>query len=525
MPTLEWIGKDKVVNHHQDVPFRVLEHRYTYNQGSKTETEVSDGNMIIKGDNLEALKALLPKYEGKIKCIYIDPPYNTGNEGWIYNDNVNDPKILKWLGKVVGSQGEDLSRHDKWLCMMYPRLRLLQRLLSNDGAIFISIDDNEQANLKLICDEIFGANCFITDLIWRSADSSNNDSKQFSVDYNHTVIYSKIPGWQPLRFARREENNQHYKNPDNDPRGPWFQSNLQSPNYRANLQYDVIAPNGNIIKSPKNGWRWSQEKMNEWIADGTVIFPGDQTRIIKKTFLKDQAGIVPSNIWWDVEDTGHNRNAKYELLKLFPELHSSEVFKTPKPTKFIEKILQMFSSENLIVLDSFAGSGTTAHAVLNMNKDGGNRKFILVEMEDYAENITAERVRRVINGYADVPGTGDSFSFYELGEPLMFGDGNINENIPIEKIRDYVWYMEIKQPVQVVNLEENRYYLGTTGGAAYFFNYEKDRMTTLDTGFLSKIRIHAERYIIYADQCTLSDDDLKRYNITFKKIPRDIAKL
>jgi len=245
MPTLNWIGKDKVINHHQDVPYRVLERRYAFGTPDS-------GNMIIHGDNLDALKALLPQYEGRVKCIYIDPPYNTGNEGWVYNDNVNDPKIKKWLGETVGREGEDLSRHDKWLCMMYPRLRLLQRLLSEDGAIFISIDDNEQANLKLICDEIFGGNCFITDLIWRSADSSNNDSKQFSVDYNHTLVYSKNPGWQPLRFARTNENNQHYKNPDNDPRGPWFQSNLQSPNYRANLQYDVVAPNV-CLKVPTGG--------------------------------------------------------------------------------------------------------------------------------------------------------------------------------------------------------------------------------------------------------------------------------
>ena len=519
MPTLSWIGKDKVINHHRDVPYRVLEHRYTYGASDS-------GNMIIRGDNLDALKALLPQYEGRIKCIYIDPPYNTGNEGWVYNDNVNDPKIRKWLGDVVGKEGEDLSRHDKWLCMMYPRLRLLQKLLSDDGAIFISIDDNEQANLKLICDEIFGINCFITDLIWRSADSSNNDSKQFSVDYNHTLIYSKHPGWQPLRFTRRAENNQHYKNPDDDPRGLWFQSNLQSPNYRANLQYDIVAPNGSVIKAPKNGWRWSQEKMNDWIADGTVIFPGDQTRIIKKTFLKDQSGIVPSNIWWDVEDTGHNRNAKYELLKIFSEAHSSEVFKTPKPTKFLEKIMQMFSADGFLILDSFAGSGTTAHAVLNMNKAGiEKRKFILVEMEDYADSITAERVRRVIDGYGGMEGTGGGFDYYDLGEPLMQENGNLNEDIDTARIREYVWYMETKTAMQGIDPSAHPYLLGEIGGTAYYFHYEKGRATTLDISFLATIKSKAERYIIYADQCPLSDDTLNQYNIAFKKIPRDIVKL
>ena len=522
MPTLHWLGKEKVINHHLDVPFRVLDEQYRYGAPDS-------GNSIIHGDNLDALKALLPQYEGRVNCIYIDPPYNTGNEGWVYNDNVNDPKIRKWLGEVVGKEGEDLTRHDKWLCMMYPRLKLLQRLLSDDGAIFISIDDNEQASLKLICDEVFGINCFVTDLIWRSADSSNNDSKQFSNDYNHTLVYSKQPKWQPLRFARRAENNQHYKNPDNDPRGAWFQSNLQSPNYRENLQYDVIAPNGNVIKAPKNGWRWSKEKMNAWIADGTVVFSGEQTRIIKKTFLKDQSGIVPSNIWWDVEDTGHNRNAKYELLKIFSEAHSSEVFKTPKPTKFIERILQLFPSKGLIVLDSFAGSGTTAHSILNMNQqDGGNRRFILVETMDYAETITAERVRRVIDGYGEgkksVPGTGGGFTYYELGEPLMFSDGTLNESVPSEKIRDYVWYTETKQAAQLPK-ENEPYYLGKTDSVVYYFFYEKDAATTLDENFLATLQTSAERYIIYADLCALNEEDLRKYNVVFKKIPRDIARL
>ncbi|MDR2522749.1 MAG: site-specific DNA-methyltransferase [Synergistaceae bacterium] len=527
MPTLSWIGKDKVTNHHQDVPYRVLEHKYTYIDGGAAGNEQLDGNKIIKGDNLAALKSLLPRYEGKIKCVYIDPPYNTGNEGWVYNDNVNDPKIKKWLGEVVGKEGEDLSRHDKWLCMMYPRLKLLQKLLSDDGAIFISIDDNEQANLKLICDEVFGINSFVTDLIWRSADSSNNDSKQFSGDYNHTLVYSKTRGWQPLRFARREENNQHYKNPDNDPRGQWFQSNLQSPNYRANLQYDVISPDGTVIKAPKNGWRWSQEKMSAWIADGTVIFPGNQARIIKKTFLKDQLGIVPSNIWWDVEDTGHNRNAKYELLKVFPKFHSSEVFKTPKPTKFINKILQLFPPENLIVLDSFAGSGTTAHAVLNLNKqDRGNRKFILVEMEDYAETITAERVRRVIDGYGDVKGTGGSFSFYELGEPLLLESGCLNENIPVECIREYVFYMETRKTLpKLADKSESPYYIGENADTDYYFYYERDRITTLDRAFLGTLNRQAEGRVVYADKCQISPEDLEKFRVVFKKIPRDIARL
>lgn len=529
MPALHWIGKDKVINHHLDVPFKVLEHSYGFDQGKQTKEETGSGNKIIHGDNLEALKALLPKYEGRIKCIYIDPPYNTGNEGWVYNDNVNDPRIKKWLGQVVGKESEDLTRHDKWLCMMYPRLKLLHKLLSDDGAIFISIDDNEQANLRLICDEIFGGGNFVTDLIWRSADSSNNDAKQFSVDYNHTLIYSKALGWQPNKLDRTEENNLHYKNPDNDPNGPWFSGNISSPNPRPNLTFDITSPNGTIIKPPKNGWRWKKERIVEMIERGEIVYSEDETRIIKKTYLKDQSGIVPSNIWWDVEETGHNRNAKYELIKIFNELKTSEVFKTPKPIKFIGKILKIATDKDSIVLDSFAGSGTTAHTVLNLNKqDGGNRKFICIEMEDYAETITAERVKRVIKGYGTTEGTGGSFDFYELGQPMFLEDGNLNEWVGVEQIRQYIYYTETKAPLSEPRFsrlnDDHDSFLGVANDTAYYFYYDADGITSLDHTFLAQMRTKATQYVIYADNCLLTKDFMTSRHIIFKKIPRDITR-
>lgn len=538
MPTLNWIGKEKVINHHRDVPFKILEHKYSFSaENGDSEEPVNSGNKIIHGDNLEALKSLLPKYEGKIKCIYIDPPYNTGNENWVYNDNVNHPKIKKWLeatlkarenGKQAAIGIDDLARHDKWLCMMYPRLQLLHKLLAKDGAIFISIDDNEQANLKLICDEIFGSGNFITDLIWRSADSSNNDAKQFSVDFNHTLIYSKQPSWQPKKLERSEDTNAHYKNPDNDPRGPWFSGNVSSPNPRINLTFDIVTSNGTIIKPPKNGWRWSKERIVEMIENSEIIFSPDQTRIIKKTFLKDQSGIVPSNIWWDVEDSGHNRNAKYELMKIFPELKTSEVFKTPKPTKFINKILNVSLGQNDIIIDSFAGSGTTAHAVLNLNKlDGGTRKFILIEMEDYADSITAERVKRVIKGYSDKEGTGGSFDYFVLGKPLFIGENSefLNEEIGIDIIREYIWFSETRTTWENPGLKkETQYFLGKKDVTAYYFIYEKGSLTTLDYDLLSTIKSKAWQYVIYADNCLLPKDFMMKQNIIFKKIPRDITR-
>src|ERR1035437_1730137 len=215
MPTLHWIGKEKVINHHLDVPFKVLEHTYGFEDGKQNEQVTGNGKKIVHGDNLEALKALLPEYEGRVKCIYIDPPYNTGNESWVYNDNVNDPKIKKWLGQLVGREAEDLTRHDKWLCMMYPRLKLLHKLLADDGAIFISIDDIEINNLKLICDEIFGSNNFITSFIWRRRASSQLSNNNVSVDHEYVIAYFKTNDTKLFGIKKDYKN---YSNPDNDPR-------------------------------------------------------------------------------------------------------------------------------------------------------------------------------------------------------------------------------------------------------------------------------------------------------------------
>ena len=460
--------------------------------------------------------------------VFIDPPYNTGNEGWVYNDNVNDPKIKKWLGEVVGKEGEDLTHHDKWLCMMYPRLKLLQKLLADDGVIFISIDDNEYANCKLICDEIFGEHCFITDAVWRSSDNSNNNSLKFSEDYNHTLIYAKNAAWKP-NFIDDPSKRKHFKNPDNDPRGPWFDGNpVNNPSWRPNLQFDITAPNGNVIKHPQNGWRWSMETIQGKLKTGELRFSEDQTRLIRRTYLYELGGLTPSNLWADLETTGHTRRAKYDLKKIFPEIKVTDLFSTPKPSLLIEYILRLSTDPDSIILDSFAGSGTTAHAVLNMNKaDGGHRKFILVEMMDYADSITAERVKRVIRGYGEgknaVEGTGGNFSFYDLGEPLLVGDC-LNEAVAPEKIREYIWFMETKQPYASPS-GGNPYYLGKHNNTGYYFYYEPQRVTVLDYAFLSTITEKADGTVIYADRCSISEDKLAKMGVTFKKIPRDISRL
>ena len=261
MPELNWVGKDKVITHHLDVPYRVLDRQYSYDEHGQHQEDNGSQNMIIHGDNLEALKALLPRYEGKVDCVYIDPPYNTGNEGWVYNDAVNDPRIKKWLGEVVGKEGEDLSRHDKWLCMMYPRLRLLQRLLAPTGAIFISIDDNEVAHLKAICDEIFGARCFVADISWQRTYSTRNDSKGIPAEVEHLFVFSKQPGWNPNKLERTADMDSIYKNPDNDS-GAWTSDNPFAPGAATHqgMVYAIQHPFTGELVYPARGRCWTFEQ-------------------------------------------------------------------------------------------------------------------------------------------------------------------------------------------------------------------------------------------------------------------------
>ena len=507
----------------------MLDRQYSFDENGQHAGDNGSENMIIHGDNLDALKALLPRYEGRVKCIYIDPPYNTGNEGWVYNDNVNDPKIKKWLGEVVGKEGEDLTRHDKWLCMMYPRLKLLQKLLAKDGAIFISIDDVEFYNLRLICNEVFGEHNFIATIIWRKNYAPKSTAKHFSEDHDYILVFGKnSDNWIPRKMPRTEKQNKAYKNLDNDPRGLWRPNNLAARNYYSKGTYSIKCPGGRIIEGPPSGsyWRVSEEKFRELDRDGRIWWGKDGNNVpAPKIFLSEVSdGIVPQT-FWSYEEVGHTQDAKKEIKAIFG---GDMPFDTPKPVRLIERILQIASDPDSVILDSFAGSGTTAHAVLNMNKaDGGNRKFILVEMMDYADSITAERVRRVIRGYGEgknaVEGTGGSFSYYELGEPLLIGE-NLNEAVAPEKIREYIWFMETKTPYTPA-AGDNPYYLGKHNDTGYYFYYEPQQITVLDYDFLAAVTEKAGGTVIYADRCSIDDDKLSQMGIVFKKIPRDISRL
>ena len=558
MPTLHWIGKEKVINHHLDVPFRVLEHSYGFDNGEQTETETKSGNKIIHGDNLEALKSLLPEYEGKIKCIYIDPPYNTGNESWVYNDNVNDPKIKKWLGQVVGKEAEDLTRHDKWLCMMYPRLKLLHKLLSNDGAIFISIDDNEQANLKLVCDEIFGGNNFVNCI-------SVNMNSLSGVKMTHAINGKRYPAQKEYIFLYKKGISAPVFKIERLKKDKWDKEyNLIIPeieqdefdNYQLLTEDEV---NDKLSKMTlmslsdyavqnkiklTDDWKWE----NSFRIFGTKSNRPLAKRIAHETFTQVIFGYRNNDGNMRFFRSDYNKNAKDPRIELVQAEANSSVYLSDswidistdggvaqeggiifpngkKPLKLVERVITAISDKNSIILDSFSGSGTTANAVLNLNRqDGGNRKFILIEMEDYAETITAERVKRVIKGYGTTEGTAGNFDFYELGQPLFNEDGNLNETVGIEKIRQYVYYTETRTAFSVTQHSDNKYFLGKHNDTAYYFNYKKEEVITLDHTFLASMKTKSGQYVIYADNCLLTKDFMTKHHIIFKKIPRDITR-
>ena len=537
MPSLNWIGKAAVVNHHQDVPFRLLEPVQSLSCGD-TET----GNLIVQGDNLLALKALLPRYAGQVKCIYIDPPYNTGNEGWVYNDNVNSPEIRRWLGEVVGKEGETLDRHDRWLCMMYPRLMLLKQFLREDGVIFVSIDDNEVASLRFLMDEIFGAKNFVATVLWQKVYSPKNSARHLSEDHDYIVIYAaKADAWKPNLLPRTEEQNAAYKNPDNDPRGVWKTSDLSARNYYSAGTYAVISPTGRVIESPPKGryWTISKDRFDELDRDGRIWWGKDGSAIPQtKRFLHEvKDGRVPQTMWF-YDEVGHTQEAKKELLELIDFKSSDDVFITPKSSRLIQRILQIASDKDSIILDSFAGSGTTAHAVLKQNaEDGGNRRFILVEMDEgIARDVTAERVKRVAQGYTNgkgqpVEGLGGGFQFCKLGKPLFDARGHISNEVRFAELARFVWFVETGMGLPAARASRNAAdtaspLLGMHQGRAVYLLYNgilKDRSidggNVLTSLLLQHLPAHDGPKVVYAARCAIGAERLRKLGITFKQLP------
>ena len=400
MPEIVFKGKEYVYNHHLTVPYRPL---VAHAEKGVGPADLA-GNLVIHGDNLHALKSLLPRYAGAVDLIFIDPPYNTGNEGWCYSDGVNSPIMKEWLSSNP-VDGEDMLRHDKWLCMMWPRLVLLRELLSERGSIWITLDDNEVHRARMVLDEIFGEQNFVATCIWHKMDSPKNTAEHFSVDHDYLLVYAKSADeWASNLLPRTEGMLARYQNPDNDPRGPWLLSDLDARNKYSKGLYPITTPQGRVIDGPPKGkyWRISKERFDEMDADKRIWWgaEGSAAPNIKRFLSEVKDGVVAQTIWnWQA--VGSTRNAKTELLNILAGGTDHDIFVTPKPTQLVERVLAIGAPSDALILDSFAGSGTTAHAVLKANaKDGGTRKFILVEGEDYADTLTAERVRRAIKGYA-----------------------------------------------------------------------------------------------------------------------------
>lgn len=552
MPTLQFKGRNIIWNHHLTVPYHTLDE----DTALSFDPKKGDGNIIVEGDNLTALKALLPQYAGKIKCIYIDPPYNTGNEGWVYNDKVNSPLINEWLGKTVGT--DDLTRHDKWLCMMVPRLKMLRELLSDDGGIFISIDDNEVQNLKIVMDEIFGAQNFISTIVCQLNPRGRTLDKYLAKTHEYILLYSKSDIENDVINLLEKEGKAVDQYSKKDEKGEFRELELRNRNpvfnrkNRPNLYFPIyINPNDNTVSLKKSKtfsetslplnsnsedgcWTWSTDKVskNLDLLIGKQVSTGFW-RVYRKDYLYNAEGEIAKTkakaLW--IEKEINNENGK-EIVK---ELFGSSPFDFPKSVELLKKIIQLSTNENDIILDSFAGSGTTGQAVLELNKeDGGNRKFILVQMteasnaepdKNIAKDITAERIKRAITKYD----LNSGFTYYKLGtaidaETLLQGD------LPTyEQFAKYVYYLCTGQHhSKPKEIKPKDYFVGNAGNTAIYLIYEQDfeKLTqlALNLSLAEKFRKASANkpVVVYAPACFLDEEYLQDFNMQFVSIPYNL---
>ncbi|NLX55658.1 MAG: site-specific DNA-methyltransferase [Planctomycetaceae bacterium] len=537
MPTLDWIGKKAVLNHHRVVPYHLLKCDQKLSVG-----DPGSGNLLVQGDNLLALKALLPYYAGRVKCIYIDPPYNTGNENWVYNDAVNSPEIRKWLGRVVGAEAEDLSRHDKWLCMMYPRLMLLREFLRSDGAIFVSIDDGELHHLRALMDEVFGPRNFIATIVWQKKQSPQNDAINLSDMHDYLVVYAKRAkqnrddphGWNRNLLPREATQDARYSNPDNDPRGPWTSADYtcnKTADERPNLFYAITHPvtREQVWPSRRRVWAFDEAGHERNVRENRVWWgPGRRTRPRVKKFLCEvREGVVPTT-WWTREFAGDNQEARRELRAAIADEQLD--FQTPKPARLVKRILEIAAGKDSLVLDSFAGSGTTGHAVLGLNKaDGGSRRFILVEMEEaICQTVTAQRLTRAIEGHNDLPALGGGFRYCRLGPTIFDETGNIRAGVTFGELAAHVYFAETGEPLPK-RTNGKTPLLGVHNSKAIYLLFNGvlgDRSAgggnVLTSTVLRALPAHSGPRIIYGEGCRLGPARLKRERIVFKQIPYGI---
>jgi DNA modification methylase len=545
MPTLQFKGKPLVQNHHLVVPFSELE--AVKSRGLNKSPSLHD-NLIIEGDNLKALKSLLPLYHGKVKCIYIDPPYNTGNEGWIYNDKVNSPMMRDWLGRTVDR--DDLTRHDKWCCMMLPRLKLLRELLTGDGAIFVSIDDNEVHHLRALMDEVFGEENFVATILWQKKYSAAADHTGIAPMHDYILVFQRSDGFERGLLPRSDDKDDQYR--FEDANGIFRLSDYtcnKTAEERPGLYYPMKNPNTGEEIWPKKTrvWAYSPDVHAQHIKDDLIYWGKDGAAKVPsfkryRHSLKSGDFITPST-WWTFEEVGHTDAAKKELNSIFAD-GTARAFATVKPTSLINRILQIGTTEDSIVLDSFAGSGTTAQAVLALNKeDGGNRRFILCQMpyetkeqeqkkENICEAMTAERVRRVIKG---VPSAGDSalraglggtFSYFRLGKELRKQAILDGKDLPsFEALAGYVFFTATGEEFQPRKIKVP--FIGASRDRDVFLIYEQDIAKLKDMALnLELARSIAKRSdrrkLVFAPTKYLDQDYLDRLGIEFCQLPFEI---
>ena len=528
MPFLQFKGKTAVETYHYTVPHHTLAFDAASSVLEAGQTSSLDGNVIIEGDNLLALKALLPTHTGRIKCIYIDPPYNTGNEGWVYNDNLTQPQFKEWIGHVVGKEGEDACRHDKWCCMMYPRLMLLKELLRNDGVIFISLDDNEIGHLRLLMDEVFGEENFVATIIWQKR-TSPEARKILGAAHDYILVYAKSSA--DVRLNQRAfdgTNAQDFKNPDDDPYGAWASTDLtgQTGHATPSQFYKITTPSGKQYDPPPGRcWALAEKTFLQLASDGKIWFgkSGDARPRLKRYLADMEETSVWT--WWPNNEVGHNQEATKALNDIMGEADS---FTSPKPVRLIKRVLQIATDEDSLVLDSFAGSGTTGQAVLELNKeDGGDRKFVLVQQKydskdderkklNICHTITAERVRRVIVGQG-VPATGGAFTYACVSDAPLFGEyRDLGETPPpFEDLAKYIFYTETSRQWDPAGMDRATGKIGQSGGTSYYLLYTPDgeANAALDLKWLrgTAVADPNARLVVYCEKFWMHRDELKRW--------------
>jgi adenine-specific DNA-methyltransferase len=501
MPILQWLDRAKHIKAAEAVPYRLLEADEAHSAG---DPETS--NMLIQGDNLEALKALLPYYAGRVKCICIDPPYNTHSAFEHYDDSLE---------------------HSQWLSMMFPRLLLLRDLLARDGSIWVTIDDNEAHYLKVIMDEALGRKTFLANIPWESRYSRSNDAI-FSLSHNHVLVYATDPDrWKNIRnrLPRTKEQAKQYKNPDNDPRGAWRAIPWDAPEIRENLSYPIITPTGKVrVPPPGRHWSRTEEQWLEIVDAGLSYFgkSGDGAPSFKQ-FLQESSAIVP-NTWWSHEEVGHTDEAKKEIATLFG---SGNSFDTPKPERLIERILQIATNPGDLVLDSFLGSGTTAAVAHKMG-----RRYIGIEMGDHAVTHCVPRLKKVIEGEQGGVSKavnwqgGGGFRFYKLGPPVFDPEGRINPQIRFAHLAAHIWFSETHT---ALHKRARSPLLGVHNGVAYYLLYNgilgdkrPDGGNVLTAKTLAELPTHHGQKIIYGEASRLGAARLKDLGIIFKQTPYDV---